>query len=109
MKKFLAMPLMLALVACGGWVKPEHGSEKLVRLVEEPTGCEFLYRMEVEVSVYDQRDAEQYLRNRIAEQQRRGNSFHVVSQRTRPNEWVIFGPEQSFILGANVYDCPQFN
>jgi len=108
MKKFLVLPLALLLFACSGWIKPEHGSERLVRLDEEPANCQFLYRLEVEVSVYDRADAEQYLRNRIADQQRRGNAFHIVSQRTRPNKWVVFGPERAFIIGANVYDCPQF-
>jgi len=106
MKRLLLIPLMFALVACGGVIQPEPGANQVVRLDGEPIGCAFLYRMEVEVSVFDHRDAEQYLRNRIVDQQRRGNAYWIVSQRTRPNEWVIFGPERAFVIGANVYDCP---
>ena len=49
------------------------------------------------------------MENRIADQARGGNAYWITSQRTRPNEWVIFGPERSFILVANVYDCPYPN
>jgi hypothetical protein len=106
MKKFLVIPLLLALVACGGWIKPEAGSENLTRLESEPTNCQFMYRLEVEVSVYHRDDAERYLRNRIVDQHRRGNAYHIVSQHTRPNQWVLFGPERAFVISANVYDCP---
>jgi len=106
MKKLLTLALTLALVSCGGMITPEPGSQHIVRLEGEPIGCAFLYRIEIEASVFDVRDAEQYLRNRIVDQQRRGNAYWIISQRTRPNEWVIFGPERSFIIGANVYDCP---
>ena len=106
MKKFLSFMAVLALCACSGFVKPEQGSDKIVKIEGEPIGCAFLYRLETEVSVYDHEDAEQYLRNRIVDQQRRGNAYWIISQRTRPNEWVVFGPERSFIIGANVYDCP---
>ena len=108
MKNILPFALFLAplLAGCSGVVKPEYGSESLVRLEGEPIGCQFLYKVESEVSVYDHEDAERYLRNRIIDQQRRANAYWVVSQRTRPNEWVVFGPERAFIMTANVYDCP---
>ncbi len=107
MKKALAVcSLLLALSACGNMIKNENGSEYLTQLEAEPIGCTFLYKIESEVSVYDADDARRYLENRIADQARPGNAYWITSQRTRPNEWVIFGPERAFILVANVYDCP---
>lgn len=105
-KKFALYSLLLTLFACGGFIKNENGSEYIVKLDSEPTGCVFLYKIESEVSVYDSEDAQRYLENRIADNSRPGNAYFVTSQRTRPNEWVVFGPERAFILTANVYDCP---
>ena len=110
MKKYLFMFLAAAtLFGCGGYIKNENGSEYIKQLDGEPIGCTFLYKLESEVSVYDQDDARRYLENRIADQARPGNAYWIVSQRTKPNEWVIFGPERSFVLVANVYDCPHNN
>lgn len=106
MKKIFALLAVCALAACGGMVKNENGSELITQLDAEPIGCTFLYKLESEVSVYDADDARRYLENRIADQARPGNAYWIVSQRTRPNEWVVFGPERAFILVANVYDCP---
>ena len=109
MKHYLrAIPyvMCLALAACGGYIKNQNGSEYLVKLEEEPTDCTFLYKLEADVSVYDAEDARRYLENRIADQARPGNAYLITSQRTRPNEWVVFGPERSFVLAANVYNCP---
>ena len=106
MKKIFAGLAVLALAACGGMIKNENGSELLTKLDGEPTGCVYLYKIESEISVYDSDDARRYLENRIADQARGGNAYWITSQRTRPNEWVIFGPERAFILTANVYDCP---
>ncbi len=94
------------LAACGGLIKNQNGSEYLVQLKGEPIGCTYLYKLESEVSVYDADDARRYLENRIVDQARPGNAYWITSQRTRPNEWVIFGPERAFVLTANVYDCP---
>lgn len=106
MKKILSLFLCAALFACGGYVKNQNGSEYIVQLDAEPIGCVFLYKLESEVSVYDANDARRYLENRIADQARPGNAYWITSQRTRPNEWVVFGPERAFVLNANVYDCP---
>ncbi len=106
MRKYFAFIFALALTACGNMIKNENGSQFLTQLSAEPIGCTFLYKIESEVSVYDADDARRYLENRIADQARGGNAYWIVSQRTRPNEWVIFGPERSFVLTANVYDCP---
>ena len=106
MKKIFALLGVLALMGCGGMIKNENGSEFITQLDAEPIGCTFLYKLETEVSVYDAEDARRYMENRIADQARPGNAYWIVSQRTKPNEWVIFGPERSFVLVANVYDCP---
>lgn len=109
MKKYFGFIFALALCACGNMIKNENNSQFLTQLDAEPIGCTFLYKIESEVSVYDADDARRYLENRIADQARGGNAYWIVSQRTRPNEWVIFGPERSFVLTANVYDCPYPN
>ncbi len=106
MKKLLAVFGLASLCACGGMIKNENGSEFLTQLDAEPIGCTFLYKLESEVSVYDADDARRYLENRIADQARPGNAYWITSSRTRPNEWVIFWPFRSFVLVANVYDCP---
>ena len=106
MKKIFALFVLVLLGACGGLIKNENGSEYLVQLDAEPIGCTYLYKLESEVSVYDADDARRYMENRIVDQVRPGNAYWITSQRTRPNEWVIFGPERAFILVANVYDCP---
>lgn len=106
MKKIFCILSVIALAACNGLVKNENGSEFITQLDAEPIGCTFLYKLEAESSVYDADDARRYLENRIADQARPGNAYWITSQRTRPNEWVIFGPERTFILVANVYDCP---
>ncbi len=108
-KAFAFCSLFLALCACGGMIKNENGSQYLTQLDAEPIGCTFLYKIESEVSVYDADDARVYLENRIVDQARPGNAYWITSQRTRPNEWVIFGPERAFVLVANVYDCPHPN
>ena len=108
-KKFIFTAVLLGLAACGGLVKPENGSQYLTQLDAEPIGCTFLYKIESEVSVYDADDARVYLENRIVDQARPGNAYWITSQRTRPNEWVVFGPERAFVLVANVYDCPHPN
>ena len=110
MKKiFVFCMALLGLAACGGMIKHENGSQYLAQLEAEPIGCTFLYKIESEVSVYDSEDARVYLENRIMDQARPGNAYWITSQRTRPNEWVIFGPERAFVLVANVYDCPHPN
>lgn len=96
----------LGLCACGGYIKNENGSENIKQLDVEPIGCTFLYKIESSVSVYDADDARRYLENSIADQARPGNAYWIVSERTKPNEWTMFGPERSFVLTANVYDCP---
>ena len=106
MKLILSLLACCVLAGCGGYVKNTGGSEYLVKLDAEPVGCVFLYKLESEISVYDADDARRYLENKIADQARPGNAYWITSQRTRPNEWVVFGPERSFVLTANVYDCP---
>ena len=110
MKKiFVLLAVAFGMTACSGLIKSENGSQYLVQLEAEPIGCTFLYKLESEVSVYDSDDARRYLENRIVDQARPGNPYWITSQRTKPNEWVIFGPERAFVLVANVYDCPHPN
>ena len=109
MKRIYLYPVLFALcfiAACTPSIRHENGADQLVRLSGEPIDCQFMYKLEAEASVYDSRDAQTYLENRIADQARRGNAYWITSQRTRPNEWVIFGPERAYILAANVYRCP---
>jgi hypothetical protein len=107
MKKIIGLfAVLLSLTSCGGFIQNQNGSEHLVQLDSEPVGCTFLYKIESEVSVYDIDDARRYLENRIVDQARPGNAYWITSQRTKPNEWVIFGPERAFVLVANVYECP---
>ena len=107
MKKILGLFfVLLSLTSCGGFIKNENGSEYLTQLSSKPVDCTFLYKIESEVSVYDIDDARRYLENSIVNQTYPGNSYWITSQHTKPNKWVIFGPERAFVLVANVYDCP---
>lgn len=107
MKKFFVIfAILLSVAACGNMVKNKNGSQYLVQLDAEPVECTFLYKLESEVSVYAEDDARRYLENRIMDQAHPGNAYWITSQRTKQNEWVMFGPERAFVLVANVYDCP---
>jgi hypothetical protein len=103
MKKIL---MFLLLVGCGGYIQNENGSENLKRLDSKPNNCSFLYKLESDVSVYDEDDAIRYLENRIVDQENPGNAYLITSQRMRQNPSAIFGPKNTFIFVANVYDCP---
>ncbi|MDR2269154.1 MAG: hypothetical protein LBD94_03140 [Rickettsiales bacterium] len=103
MKKILPF---LRLCACTGLVKRNPEAANITQLKDEPIGCQFLYRLEVDTLVYSKEDAITYLENRIVDQARRGNAYWLVSIRTNPKEWKFFGEERSYILTANVYKCP---
>lgn len=103
---FLLCVIMLSVAACGGLVKNKNGSEFLTRLDKEPIGCTFLYKIQTDVSVYNIEDAHRYMENAIVEKAISGNAYWITSQTTKQNDWVIFGPERSFVLNANVYNCP---
>lgn len=103
MKKIL---LCLFLIGCSGYIQNENGSENLKKLDTKPNDCTFLYKIESDVSVYDEDDARRYLENRIADQENPGNAYWIVSQKTKQNPSAIFGPKNTFIFVANVYDCP---
>ena len=107
MKKYLLLcGVMLSVAACGGLVKNKNGSDFLTRLDKEPIGCTFLYKIQTDVSVYNIEDAHRYMENAIVEKAISGNAYWITSQATKQNDWVIFGPERSFVLNANVYNCP---
>ncbi len=103
---FLLCGIMLSVAACGGLVKNKNGSEFLTRLDKEPIGCTFMYKIQTDVSVYNIEDAHRYMENAIVEKAISGNAYWITSQTTKQNDWVIFGPERSFVLNANIYNCP---
>ena len=103
-KSILVLPLLA--VACSGIVEKHPDTAKITQLKDEPIGCQFLYRLEVDALVYNQDDAIAYLENRIVDQARRGNAYWVVSIRTNPKEWKFFGQERSYVISSNVYRCP---
>ncbi len=105
MKKIITLSMVAVLTACMGQIKNENGSETLNQVDGEPLNCLFLYSIETEVSVYDSTDAKRYLENKIINQTNPGDTYWIVAQRTRPNEWAILGPERAYVLNANVYDC----
>lgn len=107
MRKILLLSVVcISVAACGGLVKNKNGSEFLTRLDKEPISCTFLYKIQTDVSVYNIEDARRFLENSIVEKTVSGNAYWITSQTTKQNDWVFFGPERSFILNANVYDCP---
>lgn len=107
MKKYLLLcGVALSVSACGGFVKNKNGSEFLTRLDKEPIGCTFMYKIQTDVSVYNIEDARRYMENAIIEKAITGNAYWITSQTTKQNDWVIFGPERSFVLNANIYNCP---
>jgi hypothetical protein len=101
------LAVFLLLSACTGLIQQKPEAKLLVRLRDEPIGCQFLYRLEVDALVYSQEDAVTYLENRIVDQARKGNSYWIVSIRTDPKEWKFFGEDRSYILTSNVYRCPE--
>ena len=107
MKKIFTLFLLSGLFACTNLVERHPDAKHLVQLRDEPIGCQFLYRLEVDTLVYSREDAIRYLENRILDQARRGNAYWLVSIRTRPREWRFFGQERSFVMLANVYRCPE--
>lgn len=107
MRNFLLLcGIILSVAACGGLVKNKNGSEFLIRLDAEPIGCAYLYKIQTDVSVYNIEDARRYMENAIVEKTVSGNAYWITSQTTKQNDWVFFGPERSFVLNANVYNCP---
>ena len=110
MKKYLLLcGVILSVSACGGFVKNKNGSEFLTRLDKEPIGCTFMYKIQTDVSVYNIEDAHRYMENAIVEKAISGNAYWITSQTTKQNDWVMFGPERSFVLNANVYNCPHLD
>lgn len=112
MKKYIGMVLsILVLTGCTGYVKSENGSDNIARLDAEPKGCKFLYTMQTEASYYEVSDAYRYLENRIASQSadKNPNAYYVTKKTTKQNEWVMFGPERSYVFEAKVYNCPNFD
>jgi hypothetical protein len=106
MKKSVVF-LSAFLCACSGLVERKPETKYLTQLKDEPVGCVYLYRLEVDTLVYDKEDAIAYLENRIVDQARKGNTYWLVSIRTNPKEFKFFGQERSYVIVANVYRCPE--
>lgn len=107
-KSFIFCVVLLILSACGGFIKNENGSEFITKLDSEPNDCTYLYKIESNVSVYNADDARRYLENTIADQETPGNAYFITDQKKKPSaKRIIFGPENTFVLTANVYDCPR--
>ena len=105
MKKILLSLCVVILAGCNNTVKPENNSESLVLVNQEPKGCAFLYKMNADASFYSHDDAIQYLKNRIAAQNKTGNVFWLEKDEKQQNSWVMFGPEYKYSMTARVYDC----
>ena len=105
MKKILLLGLVAVLSACNHTIKPEDNADKLVLVNSEPKGCIFLYKMDADASFYSHDDAVQYLKNRIAAQNKTGNVFWLEKDEKQQNSWVMFGPEYKYSMTARVYDC----
>lgn len=104
MKKIFGL-LLLCLSACTNTVKVDAGADSLVQLDTQPTNCMYLYKMDVDVSLYSHDDAVRYLKNRIVAQNKSGNYFWLERDDAVKNDWIIFGPEYKYIMTARVYDC----
>ncbi len=105
MKKILMIGFVAMLAACTNTVKPEYEKDNLVQLKQEPRNCTYLYKLNADASVYSHDDAIQYLKNRIAEQNKSGNAFWLEKDEKQQNDWVMFGPEHRYVMTARVYDC----
>ncbi|MFQ6778128.1 MAG: hypothetical protein ACLRFI_02430 [Alphaproteobacteria bacterium] len=109
MKKAFCLVAGLVCMAGCTSINNENGSEFLVQLKSEPTSnCEFLYKITTDASVYSQEDAVRMMENKIIEQENPGNAYLIVSNQTKQNDWVMFGPEYKYILVAKVFDCKNF-
>ena len=105
MKKIFLICFVGALAACTHAIKPENNSDSLMMVKSVPSNCVYLYKLDAEASVYSHDDAIQYLKNRIAEQNKTGNVFWLERDETVQNTWVMFGPEYKYLMTARVYDC----
>ena len=106
MKKILVCGLVCILSACNHTVKTENDSNKLVLLNNEPKGCAYLYKIDAEADFYSHDDAIQYLKNRIAANNKNGNVFWLEKDEKQQKSWVMFGPEYKYSMTARVYNCP---
>ena len=106
MKKLFLFGFVCLLAACNHTINPEGNSDKLVLSDTEPKGCVYLYKMDADASFYSHDDAVQYLKNRIAGQNKTGNVFWLEKDKKEQNSWVMFGPEYKYSMTARVYNCP---
>jgi len=104
MKKLLGVFIILS--ACSGNIERNPRTLNLLQLDGEPMGCRFLYALDAEAEVFNRNDAIIYLENRIVEQARPGNAYWITNMETSSNSWSLFGKDRTFLITANVYNCP---
>ncbi len=105
MKKIIFLIPVFFLINCSGLVKNEMGSENLISLDERPENCVFLKRLDVNISVYSSEDAVRFLENSIAKKSETADSYWIYESSQEEIPDAVFGPKQSYILKANVYNC----
>ncbi len=104
MKKLFAL-LLLCVSACTNTVEPLNGADALVQLESQPKNCMYLYKIDVDASMYSRDDAIRYLKNRIVAQNKSGNHFWLERDNAIKNDGAVFGPEYKYMMTARVYDC----
>ncbi len=77
----------------------------LSRLETVPNTCFYLYKMDSSVSVYNEKDAFEYVEKSIVENERGGNAYKIEKQETEPIPGAVFGPKNKYIISVKVYDC----
>ncbi len=109
MKKLLMILPVIFITACSSFVESKNGADTLIELDGAPENCTFSYKIKTSVAVYSKEDAIRYLRNTIVDNDKPGNAFWIVTEKTELNEGAIFGPDETFIMNTNIYNCPEFD
>ena len=104
MKRIFGL-LLLCVSACTNTVDVSDGADALVQLDNAPKNCMYLYKIDVDASMYSHDDAIRYLKNRIVAQNKSGNHFWLERDAAIKNDGAIFGPEYKYMMTARVYDC----
>lgn len=103
MKKLYAL-LFLGLCSCTGTSNVDY-SDILSRLETVPESCFYLYKMDSTVSVYNEKDAVEYVEKSIIENEHGGNAYTIEKQETESIPGAVFGPKNKYIISVKVYDC----
>lgn len=103
MKKLYTL-LFLGLCSCMGAPNVDY-SGVLSRLETVPNTCFYLYKMDSSVSVYNEKDAFEYVEKSIVENERGGNAYAIEKQEIESIPGAVFGPKNKYIISVKVYDC----